>query len=338
MARSLGSKIAGGEAQHHSGLAPVRDDGLERRDVGAAERTRSAAPAGGCQDGTSSHIIHNTRKSCTNVRYLLGSFSLLWNRRNSNPDHTRKRNADGVERVPAAEAAGDHDGQQGETDCHGARDLGHDADPRECRPRLPTGSRRRRPTARHRRAESSSDSRSREGSCRPRHPWCTAPARRRRRAPAGDPARRAWPGPAPRSSPTGTRAPSRPSCRISRGPLGQSVETTRAPAASASISTVGRPSQAEESTNSGRARHVGHRVVRKPGRATSSATPSSLISVSSSARSSPSPRMIRRAARRRRTQGKGPHERAEVFLPSQPADAQDDRWLPCGEPGIGRAC
>ena len=49
--------------------------------------------------------------------------------------------------------------------------------------------------------------------------------------------------------PTGTRVPSRPSWRISLGPLGQSVETTLAPAARASISTVGSPSQAEESTN-----------------------------------------------------------------------------------------
>jgi hypothetical protein len=34
------------------------------------------------------------------------------------------------------------------------------------------------------------------------------------------------------------------------GPLGQSVETTRVPAASASIRTVGSPSHAEESTKS----------------------------------------------------------------------------------------
>ena len=48
---------------------------------------------------------------------------------------------------------------------------------------------------------------------------------------------------------TGTNVPHLPSCSISRGPLGQSVLMTGVPQASASISTVGSPSQKDERTN-----------------------------------------------------------------------------------------
>ena len=51
------------------------------------------------------------------------------------------------------------------------------------------------------------------------------------------------------ASPTGTSRPHRPPSRISRGPLGQSVETTLAPQARASTRTLANPSHREESTS-----------------------------------------------------------------------------------------
>src|SRR5262249_41897932 len=55
--------------------------------------------------------------------------------------------------------------------------------------------------------------------------------------------------PSAAESPTGTSAPNRPPSRISRGPLGQSVETTGSPTARHSTSTVGSPSQPDERAN-----------------------------------------------------------------------------------------
>ncbi|MNR53780.1 hypothetical protein D3C85_1738520 [compost metagenome] len=51
------------------------------------------------------------------------------------------------------------------------------------------------------------------------------------------------------ASPTGTSFPHLPFSRISAGPLGQSVETTEAPQAMASINAFGSPSRADDKAN-----------------------------------------------------------------------------------------
>ena len=106
------------------------------------------------------------------------------------------------------------------------------------------------PRARRRRWRSFEAARSSGGNGRRPHPGERRPAPRRGTRRSGQSSARVIACASAGASPTGTRLPRRPSWRISRGPLGQSVETTGVPTASASISTVGSPSQAEERTNS----------------------------------------------------------------------------------------
>ena len=95
-------------------------------------------------------------------------------------------------------------------------------------------------------------------------------------------------------SPTGTRAPQRPPARISRGPTGQSVATTGVLLASASTSTLPKPSNREASANTA-ARAIQWRgPAMRPGRAATLAKPSWWISACSASRCGPSPAINRR--------------------------------------------
>src|SRR5687767_6508519 len=66
------------------------------------------------------------------------------------------------------------------------------------------------------------------------------------------------------ASPTGTRGPQRPASRISDGPLGQSVLTTRVPQAIASARTFPNPSNIEDKTNTAEAFIYGNGLPTNP--------------------------------------------------------------------------
>ena len=92
----------------------------------------------------------------------------------------------------------------------------------------------------------------------------------------------------------GTSGPYCPSIRISRGPLGQSVEITGVPVPGASISTVGNPSNDEERTNTLDRLRNGKGFSLNPIRAISSEYFESLARDSRRSLSFPSPIMASR--------------------------------------------
>ena len=243
-----------------------------------------------------------------------------------------------MQALPAAQPAGDHDREQRRAQREHAGGPGDDGDARQREHALPRQGEDEDPERGVGDGDHSGALDQAEVVIDRRVPGERRQARRPGRAPSAGPARRTMALASAAASPTGTRAPSRPSWRISRGPLGQSVETTRVPAASASISTVGSPSQAEESTNSADAGHVGHGVVAEAGkRHVARPRPARAASASSAGRSSPSPRIISRAAPPAADLGEGPDQRGEVLLAGQPAHAEDDRRLSRGEPRVVRA-